>query len=127
MTSITIAVLLGTVLAILTTILGLRWMRSSQFLVLPNATPTRLARIVPLVLAIAAFPFAWWLGFILGGNFGGATGASVADVAGGETVLVPIGIGLGIFFATAAISLGIAGIGLLATRLFLRIRAHAGS
>lgn len=120
MTSVTVAVLLGTALAILATILGLRSMRSSQFLVSPNATPTRLTRIVPLVLAVAAFPFAWWLGFILGGNFGGTTVASVAEVAGGETVLVPIGIGIGIFFATAAISLGVAGIGLVVTRLLSR-------
>ena len=120
MTSVTIAILLGTTLAILATTVGLRWMRSTPFFVPPNAATKRVTKIVPLVLAIAAFPFAWWVGFILGGNFGGATGASVADAAGGETVLVPIGIGLGIFVATTVISLTVVGIGFLVTRSFIR-------
>jgi hypothetical protein len=120
MMSINIAVLFGTILAILATMHGLCRLRNSLPLTRSDKPTSPLIRIIPILFAVVAFPFAWWLGFLLGGNFGGAAGGAIAAVTGGEGILVPAGIGAGIFIATATISLVAAGVGLLLARLFSR-------
>jgi hypothetical protein len=120
MTTVNAAVLLGTALAILVTVFGLRRMRRSFPSEPSNATLRRTANALPAALAVIAFPFAWWLGFILGGNFGGGVSAWLAERLGGEAVLVPVGIGLGIFLITATLCLAVAVVGLLLVQGIIR-------
>lgn len=120
MGSVTIAMVLSTVLAAAAVFLGLHWMRKSSILARPGMSTTRVMRSVPVVLSIVMFPFAWWLGVILGGNFGGAIAASIVATERGGQVLVSIGIALGIFMVTAVISLAAAFFGLLLMRLITR-------
>lgn len=60
-----------------------------------NATAPRNSRIGSYVGAYSIYPFALFLGFIVGGNFGGAIGENILGDAG--TI---VGIGIGVFIAT---------------------------
>ena len=118
MADVSVAVLAGTALAVAFTIFGLRWMHRRCFRDLPAANTRNVAKSFSLVLVAVTFPFAWWLGFILGGNFGGATAALMTGHIRRDAGLIQLGIGLGIALTTAAICLAVAGLCLLVQRLF---------
>lgn len=60
-----------------------------------SATAPRNSRIGSYIGAYGIYPFALFLGFIVGGNFGGAIGENVLGSAG--TI---VGIGIGVFIVT---------------------------
>lgn len=64
-----------------------------------------LTRWLPKIVAVLLFPLAWWLGFIVGGNFGGGWGSLLDEKWSLAGVGVVIGLGLGIFLVTTAIEM----------------------
>jgi hypothetical protein len=59
---------------------------------------------------IAAYPFSIFVGFIVGGNLGGALGATVIP---SEALGVIVGIGTGIFVVTASLAIAAAVVGFI--------------
>ena len=99
---VTIAVLVGTGLAAFAVMSVVRVLRK-RIERLPLDERPRWTLASAITVAVVAFPFAWWAGFILGGNFGGAFAAAVAEDMGAQRALVPVGISLGIALVTSAI------------------------
>jgi len=69
--------------------------------------------VIPFI-AVIAYPFSWFLGYVIGGNFGGSI-AGLIPVH--EPVLIAAGIGVGIFICTTAVAGLIVGCCFLFTRI----------
>jgi hypothetical protein len=71
-----------------------------------------------------AYPFALFLGFVVGGNIGGSVGGIASDAIGAGRGGIVVGIGLGIFVVTALVCSVTAFVGFLigglAEKLFTR-------
>lgn len=122
MTSVAFAVLLGTVLGGLATywavsrIVGNRWL-------LPMGYDGRLAQRVAWFAAIVAYPFMWFLGFVVGGNFGGGAAGKVSESLGlSSQIVIPFGIGLGILLGTTLLSIAVSVLGFAIARCIERLR-----
>lgn len=102
MNVISFAIIIGTLLGIFSTIVVVAGLAKSNWLLKSRTVPARFVIRLPLWVAMSAFPFSWFVGFIVGGNFGGAIAASVLekfDLSSG--VIIPIGIAAGIAFCSA--------------------------
>lgn len=122
MTSVAFAVLLGTVFGLLATywavsrIVGSRWL-------LPGGYDGKLAQRVAWFAAIIAFPFTWFLGFVVGGNFGGGAAGKVSESLGlSSQIIIPFGIGLGILLCTTVLSIAVSVLGFAIARCIERLR-----
>jgi len=104
---VTIAIIAGTGIAVATVILTVRALRNRVEQMAPTERP-KWAVAAATVVAIAAFPFAWWAAMILGGNLGGAFAASFSEAAGSQGIWVPVGIGLGIATVTTVVVVALA-------------------
>lgn len=62
----------------------------------------KLSRWVSLAIA----PFAWFVGLVVGGNFGGGIGATLAGGALPAPVAILAGVAIGIFLVTASLLIG---------------------
>jgi hypothetical protein len=119
-TSVNVAVILGIGLAIVFTFMGVRRMRGT-FVSGPSATiKSRTLGVIPAALAVITFPFALWLGFVVGGTLGGSLGASVGEHLGAAQVLIPTGIAIGLLLTITVLCLAVAGIGYFVVRPFSR-------
>jgi hypothetical protein len=113
-TPVFIATLLGTVLAAFLLWVSVRWLLASRILLSPGKEQRPFTKYLVSVAALVAFPFAWFVGFVIGGNFGGAY-ASLTSLS--EAWAIPTGIGLGIAVLTFVLSFLAASCGLLIGRL----------
>lgn len=120
MSEVTIAIVGGTFLAVFATIFGLRFLRrwAARKSTGTVSLPSRIAGAVALII----FPFAWWIGFIVGGNFGGASGGSIGEGSTLESGIIVLGIGLGIFLVTSVIVLFLATLAFLLAYRWARVR-----
>jgi hypothetical protein len=122
--SVAIAIFGGTLLGLLVSYFAIKRLAASRWMLSSSQSPTTGGRRTVWVVAIIAIPFAWLLGFVVGGNFGGALAGRFAESSGlSEAILIPSGIGLGIALCTAMLSIGSALLGLLVVRLFERLGA----
>lgn len=116
---VTVAILIGSFLSVVAVAYGLKVMQA-------RATRedgrgiSRWPFRVAATIAVAAFPFAWWFGFIIGGNFGGAIGAAMSEGARMESGIITVGIAGGIFLVTTVIVMCLAGLAFILTRKFSR-------
>ena len=77
-------------------------------------------RSTTIAIAVVALPIAWFLGYVVGGNFGGSIASQLSFLS--EGVVIPIGIAIGIFVVTSFISCTLTlfglGVGILLQRVF---------
>ena len=102
MTFISVSVCLATIMSAIVVYLTIKTLVRSN-----SGTPIVGLRFsnAMLVLVTIIFPFAWFFGFVVGGNFGGAVASNLAGTLFSERVLIPIGIGIGIFICTTFVSI----------------------
>ena len=108
MNSVTFAIGIGTLLGIIAAFLIIKRIGESEWRLHDEFTGA-FARRVTWFVGVATFPFAWFLGFIVGGNFGGALAGRFSEEVGlSAEILIPIGIGAGIFVCSALLSIATA-------------------
>jgi hypothetical protein len=77
-------------------------------------------RSTTITVALVALPISWFLGYVVGGNFGGSIASRLAFLS--ERTAIPIGIAMGIFVVTTFLSCGLSliglGVGVLLQRAF---------
>lgn len=113
------AIVLATLLSAITTYRTVKMIGQSAWLLGSDKTPAKgVAPKLALILALIAFPFAWFLGFVIGGNFGGAIASVLPEIGISEKTLIPFGIGLGIFICATFLSIAVALIGFVIGRYF---------
>lgn len=125
MTLVILAVLTGSSVSVLTAYLAIRRVIQSRWLLPAGRVSTSFAHGIAWGLAIVAFPFAWFLGFVAGSNFGGAIFSVISESTGvPEKLLIPFGIAIGIFLCTTLLSIGASIVGFIVARLIERIWNH---
>lgn len=123
MTTVSISVTVATALAVFAIYFSIRQILSRRWLLRSDAPPAPQTRNVTWTLAILALPFTWFLGFVIGGNFGGALAGSFAESSRLDPgLLIPFGIGVGIFLVTSVGAIGIGLLGFVLGRLIERAR-----
>lgn len=116
-TAVSFAVLVSTLLCVVATYIAVRQISRGQWLTPADRTSSPFARRVSWLSAIGVFPFAWFLGFVVGGNFGGAIASNLSEGTGLPAgFLIPLGIGVGIFLCTTLLSIAVALLGFAITR-----------
>jgi predicted small integral membrane protein len=79
-------------------------------------------RSTTIAIALVTLPIAWFLGYVVGGNFGGSIASQLSFLS--EAVVIPIGIAIGIFVVTSFLSCTLTliglGVGILLQRVFGR-------
>lgn len=111
MSAVSFSVIVATVLAVCVVYLLIRRILLQWRFVRSQVIPGAITRGVTWILVVIALPFAWFFGFVIGGNFGGALAGNFAEGSGiTPRLIIPLGIGAGVFFIT---SLGAMGAGLL--------------
>ena len=123
MTSVTFAVLLGTTFGLLVTYWSIIHVVKSRWL-LPSGSDGRIAQKAAWLAAIVAFPSMWFLGFFMGGNFGGGAAGKVWENFGlSPQIAIPFGIGIGILLSTALLSVAVSIVGFAIARCIERLSA----
>lgn len=123
MTTVSFAVTVATMLAVFTTYFLIQRILSRWRFLRSQVLPGSLTRSVTWILVVVTLPFAWFLGFVIGGNFGGALAGNFAESSGiAPKLLVPLGIGAGIFFITSLGAIGAGLLGFILGRLIEKIR-----
>src|SRR5262245_41671747 len=116
-TPVSIATVVGTAVAAIVLWVTIRWLGNSNFLLAPGQRARRAGKLAAVVAGVVSFPFAWFVGYVVGGNFGGAYASRVGREA---DLLIPIGIGTGILLVTVVVSLIIAVVAFVCGRLLER-------
>jgi hypothetical protein len=111
-----LAVFVATALCLAVLAVVIRALTATRWL-LPASATGKVSRWVTWTLAVATFPFVWFLGFVVGGNFGGAYASRLAEAwsISGE-ILIPLGIGFALFVCALVLSLLLALAGFVVTR-----------
>lgn len=102
---------------------AVRRIAKCRWLVAAPRQPRSLAGAFCWLIAVVAFPFAWFFGgLVIGGNVGGALAGETAENFGLPLEVVgPIGVGLGVILCTTSGTIIAAVGGLLVARLIERL------
>ena len=106
------AVAVGIVLSVLLTGYAIRKLLSGELIDLGSST-RRGSRMGSYLGGFGAYPFALFLGLVIGGTFGGGVGEVVSQAIGLGTAGLIVGIGLGVFVVTEVVCIGSAFLGFL--------------
>ena len=99
---------------------------ASHFLSSTNRALSDIEKYAIWVVAAVTSPFAWFLGFVFGGNFGGAVASTISEASGlPSEILISGGVGLGIFACTVLLSIGSVFLIFIVIRLVECVRAFA--
>lgn len=116
MNSVATAIIVGTTLSGILVYLGLAILLRSERC-RRSGSKGVIERRAAWLIAILTYPFAWFVGLILGGNFGGGYAGWLSERTGiAQEVLIPIAVGAGIVIVTSVVDLGIALSGFVAIR-----------
>ena len=123
MNSVATAIVVGTLVGTWGMYFAIGRLIASDWMLQAGRPPTAFGRRVVWAVAVIAVPFAWFMGFVVGGNFGGAFAGVLAERTGlPEAALIPAGIGLGLAMCIALICTASAFIALTLVRLVERNR-----
>jgi len=106
------AVAVGIPLSVLLTGYAIRKLLSGELIDLGSST-YRGSRMGSYLGGFGAYPFALFLGFVIGGTLGGGAGEVVSEAIGLGTAGLVVGIGLGVFVVTEVVCIGSAFLGFL--------------
>jgi len=106
------AVAVGVALSILLIGYAIRKLLSGELIDLGSST-RRGSRMGSYLGGFGAYPFALFLGFVIGGTLGGGAGEVVSEAIGLGTAGLVVGIGLGVFVVTEVVCIGSAFLGFL--------------
>ncbi len=106
------AVAVGIPLSVLLTGYAIRKLLSGELIDLGSST-RRGSKMGSYLGGFGAYPFALFLGLVIGVTLGGGAGEIVSEAIGLGTAGVVVGIGLGIFVVTEVVCIGTAFLGFL--------------
>ena len=106
------AVAVGIALSVLLTGYAIRKLLSGELIDLGSST-RRGSKMGSYLGGFGAYPFALFLGLVIGVTLGGGAGEIVSEATGLGTAGVVVGIGLGIFVVTEVVCIGTAFLGFL--------------
>src|SRR2546426_717990 len=106
------AVAVGIALSVLLTGYSIRKLLSGELIDLGSST-RRGSKMGSYLGGFGAYPFALFLGLVIGVTLGGGAGEIVSEAIGLGTAGVVVGIGLGIFVVTEVVCIGTAFLGFL--------------
>ncbi|TMH48087.1 MAG: hypothetical protein E6H59_02455 [Betaproteobacteria bacterium] len=106
------AVAVGIPLSVLLTGCAIRKLLSGELIDLGSST-RRGSKMGSYLGGFGAYPFALFLGLVIGVTLGGGAGEIVSEAIGLGTAGVVVGIGLGIFVVTEVVCIGTAFLGFL--------------
>ena len=92
-----IATLIASIASILVTIFFVRFL-------LRKTSSSKVVTVSVQLIVLVSYPFAWFLGYIVGGNLGGALASWIPIQFLSNVIKISIGIGIGIIVCTVIIS-----------------------
>lgn len=115
----------GTFLGLFAALMVIRMVLTAQSAFAMNRKLTRRERTVVTVVVAVAFPFSWFVAFVVGGNFGGSyTAYAVAKSGILDDEFTNLGIGLGISIVLCIFMICAAGLAIGLIYIFRRIREY---